>query len=160
MLDNRREPIAAVFLLRDDGAALLQHRDDKPELTHAGKWVPPGGHCEPGEPIEACARREFLEETGYKCVTLNPLTSYIDVDENGRAPEHLTVFWDRYDGVQPVACYEGQAVEFVERHRASTYAMPNYILELWDLALAAAGFEAQPPKPGRSGQIDVAGRDG
>jgi 8-oxo-dGTP pyrophosphatase MutT (NUDIX family) len=148
MLDDRR-PVAAVFLLRDDGAALLQHRDDKPGLTHAGEWVPPGGHCEPDEPLDACGRREFLEETGYKCATLIPLASYVDDHDDGRAPEHLTVFWDRYDGVQPVACYEGQAVEFVERHRASSYAIPHFILRLWDLALAAAGFE-----------IDVARRDG
>ena len=33
--------VAAVFLLRDDGAVLLQHRDDKPDISHPGQWVPP-----------------------------------------------------------------------------------------------------------------------
>ena len=58
--------VGAVFLLRKDGAALLQLRDEKPGLRHAGKWVPPGGHAEDWEKIEDCASREFYEETNYK----------------------------------------------------------------------------------------------
>ena len=54
-----------------DGAALLQHRDDKPELRRAGMWVPPGGGLDPGEPAEAGARREIREETGYLCGELH-----------------------------------------------------------------------------------------
>jgi hypothetical protein len=30
-----RDSVAAVLLLRADGAALLQHRDDRPGLRHA-----------------------------------------------------------------------------------------------------------------------------
>src|SRR5207244_7304545 len=58
--------VAGVVLLRDDNSALLQLRDNKPGLNAAGLWVFPGGHCEPGESIEAGARREFREETGYE----------------------------------------------------------------------------------------------
>ena len=61
-----RKRVAGIVLLREpDGAALLQHRDDKPGLPHANLWVPPGGHCDGDESWDACAAREFLEETGY-----------------------------------------------------------------------------------------------
>ena len=59
--------VGAIFLLRDDGALLLQLRDDKPNLRHAGMWVPPGGHIDDDESIEQGTRREFLEETDYVC---------------------------------------------------------------------------------------------
>ena len=49
--------VAGVVLLRDDNAALLQLRDNKPGLNAAGLWVFPGGHCEPGESLEAYIAR-------------------------------------------------------------------------------------------------------
>lgn len=50
----------AVLLLRE-GKLLLGQRVG----THgSGTWAPPGGYLEFGESLEACARREVLEETG------------------------------------------------------------------------------------------------
>ena len=73
--------VGAVFLLRsNDGASLLQLRDDKPGLRHARQWVPPGGHAKFEEEIDACARREFLEETGYNCTHLYKLHE-LDIKE-------------------------------------------------------------------------------
>ena len=135
---GKEAPVAGIFLLRDDGAALLQHRDDKLGLRHAGMWVPPGGHCEPSEPFEACARREFLEETGYHCVELNWLTSFEDAYSGDWPPYQLTIYWASYDGLQPFQCMEGQALEFVQRLDAPAYPIPGYLVELWDLAIAAA----------------------
>lgn len=66
--------VAAIILLRRDGAALMQLRDNKPGLPLAGQWTPPGGHCDAGEAIEDCARRELLEETGYCCADLKKFT--------------------------------------------------------------------------------------
>jgi 8-oxo-dGTP diphosphatase len=129
--------LAAVIVLRDDGAALLQHRDDKPDLCDSGKWVPPGGHLDPGETPEECARRELLEETAYDSQELHLLSSFLDGHNASWPPYHLTIFWTRYDGVQSVRCLEGQALEFVRREDAPRYDIPAYLVKEWDAALAA-----------------------
>ena len=131
--------VAGIVLLRPDGAALLQHRDDKPGLPHAGLWVFPGGHCEPGELLEHGARREFLEETGYRCDDIHELETLPSLSVEGFPAIHLTVFWSRYDGVQPVHCFEGQAVAFIARSDANRLPMPDYLRPLWDLALTRYG---------------------
>jgi 8-oxo-dGTP diphosphatase len=138
--------VVAVVLLGDEGAALMQLRDDKPGLRRAGMWVPPGGHREPGESAEDCARREFLEETGYVCGALEPLASLLDDPGDGRPADWLTVFAARYDGAQPVQCREGQALRFLERHRAESYPIPRVVIELWDRAIAtlARSRDRQP----------------
>jgi 8-oxo-dGTP pyrophosphatase MutT (NUDIX family) len=131
------EAVGAVILLRSDGAALLQHRDDKAGIPRRGMWVKPGGHCDDGESIEACARREMCEETEYRCADLHWLTELLD-EVAGWPAYALTVFWAHYDGVQPVRCGEGQALKFVRREDAADYPMPDFLLQLWDLALAAS----------------------
>lgn len=138
-LDSSTPPddVAAVLLLRKDGAALLQHRDDKPGLRHANIWVPPGGHCEPGETPLDCAYREFFEETTYRCDRLHFLTTVEDDPGHGWRPYRLNVYWAPYDGVQSVCCQEGQALEFVARQHAPALAIPDFLLPIWDRALAA-----------------------
>jgi 8-oxo-dGTP diphosphatase len=144
-LDESSENIkvASIFLLRDDGALLLQHRDNKPGLPLAGKWVPPGGHCEAGEDIKVCARRELSEETGYKCDRLHLLYEFIDRNVEGHAPYPLTVFWATFDGVQKLECSEGQALEFIERERALSYDIPSYLITIWDQVIAASNKKKQ-----------------
>jgi 8-oxo-dGTP diphosphatase len=129
--------VAALFLLREDGAALLQHRDDKPGLAHAGKWTPPGGHCEPDEELDACVRREFLEETGYDCDQFHLLGDFREDTVEGCRPYLVTFFFASYDGQQSIRCLEGQAIEFVERAHAHRYLIPPHLLEIWDLAIAS-----------------------
>lgn len=54
---------AEILLVRDDGALILQVRDDKPGITNPGLIASFGGHIEEGEqPIDA-AMREINEET-------------------------------------------------------------------------------------------------
>lgn len=125
--------VGTVFLLREDGAALLQLRDNKPGLRNAAMWVPPGGHADPGEDIETCARREFAEETDYVCGELHWLCSFVD-EVPGWPPYELTVFWSRYDGRQPYTCREGQALDFIRREDAVAQRSPAYLTELWDRA--------------------------
>jgi 8-oxo-dGTP pyrophosphatase MutT (NUDIX family) len=144
--ENRR--VASVFLLRDDSALLLQHRDNKPGLPLAGKWAPPGGHCEPFEQLEDCARREFAEETGYRLNKLSLLGSFLDDNVEGHPPYHLTVFWAIYDGKQELHCGEGQAIEFIERERVSEYDVPQYLVPIWDRAMAAMHESKTKKDPG------------
>ena len=91
-------------MLRDDGAALLQHRDNISTISDPGLWVFPGGHLKGGEAARDGAAREMEEETCYRCHNLRPLTRL--TIEGGT----LLFFWDNYDGKQDVACCEGQAL--------------------------------------------------
>ncbi len=132
--------IATVVLLRADGAVLLQHRDDKPGLSRANQWVTPGGHIAAGEAPREAARREFFEETGYQCTTLNPLTPYPDCD--GVRHFILYPFWEWYDGKQEIQCYEGQAVLFTTVEERHLRAMPDIVATVWDAAWRAASQDA------------------
>ena len=131
------EWVGAVILLRHDGAALFQLRDRKAGLRHAGMWVPPGGHAEPNESVEICAKRELLEETDYDCGDLRWLTE-LDDHVEGWPRYRLTVFWAIYDGVQSICCREGQALKFIRREEADAYDIPPYLIHIWDIALEAA----------------------
>ena len=133
-----QELVSAVVLLREGGSALLQHRDDKLGLRHAGMWVPPGGHQEPGESELACAKREFREETGYECGALDWLLSLDDSSQEGWPATLITFFWAQYDGTQQLQCMEGQALKFVERSAAAAYPIPPYLVRVWDMAIAAS----------------------
>ena len=134
--------VAAVFVLRDDGAALFQHRDDKPDLRDAGKWVPPGGHLDTGETLEECARRELHEETDYTAHDLHCLSAFLNGQNTNWPPYILTIFWTRYDGIQPVRCLEGQALQFIRRTEADRYDIPAYLVSEWDAANAALAKQA------------------
>ncbi len=130
----QNDRVAAVILLREDGAALMQLRDYKRGLRNAGMWVPPGGHAEEDEDIKTCAKREFLEETDYNCQNLKYLTEFIDHVE-GWPAYMLTFFWAYYDGIQQFKCLEGQDLKFINYRKASSYNIPEYLLQVWDKAL-------------------------
>lgn len=46
------------------GAAFLLCRRAATMRSHAKQWALPGGRCDPGESVQATARRELLEELG------------------------------------------------------------------------------------------------
>ena len=129
--------VSAIWLLRQDGSTLLQHRDEKPGLRHAGMWVPPGGQAEPGESIIDCAQRELQEETEYNAADLRFLISHDRTYEDG-VEYKATYFWCWYDEIQSIICHEGQALAFVRRSDAATYLMPSHLPEIWDMAIAAS----------------------
>jgi ADP-ribose pyrophosphatase YjhB (NUDIX family) len=123
--------VVGVVLLRDDGAALLQHRDNIPTISDPGLWVFPGGHLEWGESPREGAAREMEEETCYRSRDLCLLAS-IPTDEG-----ELLFFWENYDARQPVACREGQALEFIHRPEVESLPRQPYLTDVFDLALAA-----------------------
>lgn len=59
----------ATYVFTPDFERLLFIRHRKPPL--AGRWLPPGGHVDPGETPEEGAVREVLEETGQQAVLLD-----------------------------------------------------------------------------------------
>ena len=70
--EKRVRQVVGVVLLRADGAALLQHRDNISTISDPGLWVFPGGHLEWGETPFAGAMREMEEETCYRCQNRGP----------------------------------------------------------------------------------------
>ncbi len=132
-------PVCGVVLLRDDGAALLQLRDNKPDIPDPGIWVFPGGHVESGEAPESGARREFLEETLYPCEDLQPLISFQATAVGYTEEFPIMFFWTRFDGRHKIVCCEGQELRFVKRDEIGSMPRRPYLTEVWDLALAACG---------------------
>ena len=118
-------------MLRDDGAALLQHRDNISTISDPGLWVFPGGHLNEGETPQVGAAREMEEETRYRCHNLRPLTR-LAIEEGT-----LLFFWDNYDGRQRLACREGQGLKFVDRQTVESLPKQPYLTDVFDLALCA-----------------------
>ncbi|PYR94759.1 MAG: 8-oxo-dGTP diphosphatase MutT [Acidobacteria bacterium] len=54
--------IVAAAVIETDGRFLVTRRLQGVHLE--GYWEFPGGKCEPGESLDACLRRELLEELG------------------------------------------------------------------------------------------------
>ena len=109
----------------------MQLRDEKPDLRHAGMWVPPGGHIEADESVEQGTRREFLEETDYLCRKINWL-QMMEIKHPDWPTYLLGVFWALYDGIQKTTCREGQVLKFIRREDANMLLIPPFILIIWD----------------------------
>lgn len=56
------KPVVAFLLVDELGRVLLQQRDDKPGLRHAGYWTLFGGQVEAGESADDAVQREMMEE--------------------------------------------------------------------------------------------------
>lgn len=79
--------VAIVGVTADDMVLLLRQSHHPIQRTLLGL---PAGTLEPGETPEACARRELLEETGYRAGALTRLAEYFT--SPGYTSEKMTVF--------------------------------------------------------------------
>lgn len=74
---ERLVDVTAAVIGGPDGRILVCSR---PAGTHmAGKWEFPGGKIEPGEPAEACIRREIREELGME-ISVGPVLTVMEHD--------------------------------------------------------------------------------
>ncbi|NNF99359.1 MAG: NUDIX domain-containing protein [Desulfobacteraceae bacterium] len=83
-----RPRIGVAMIIRKQDRVLLGKRKN----AHGdGTWAFPGGHLEYGESIEACARREVMEECGIEIQNLSfgPFTNDIFEVEN---KHYITLF--------------------------------------------------------------------
>src|SRR5438105_3655560 len=108
---SRVQGAAGVLLIDECGWILLQLRDANGAYPH--HWGTVGGKVERGETVEEAARRELTEETGY---VAGPLLfgATVTVALPDGTPRVATLFYARYDGMQPIACLEGARIEFVD----------------------------------------------
>ena len=103
--------VVATAILRRDGKVLIGRRPEGKLL--GGLWEFPGGRIEPGESLEACLRREMIEELGVETRVLAQLGSYDNaythfrvtvvafesrlVQGEPRALEHTEIRWEDVD---------------------------------------------------------------
>ena len=99
----------AVIVIKDDKVLLGKRR----HAHGAGGWQFPGGHLEFNESIEACAKREVLEETGMviKHLRLGPYTNDI-FEKEGKHYVTLFIIADYGSGTlevkEPDKCQGGE----------------------------------------------------
>jgi ADP-ribose pyrophosphatase len=84
----RYRNVATVVPFLDDGRVVLL-RQYRP-IVAATLWEVPAGTMEPGESPEACARRELIEEAGYRAGRLDPLGEALA--DPGLTDERLYLF--------------------------------------------------------------------
>lgn len=84
----RHPGAAAMVPLLEDGRVVLikQYRHAVGEFV----WEIPAGTLEPEEAPVACARRELVEETGYKAAKFEKLTEILPAP--GYTDEHIHIF--------------------------------------------------------------------
>jgi ADP-ribose pyrophosphatase len=96
-------PITRLVLERGDSVAVLPHDPARgvvllceqfrlPTAAHGTGWLLeiPAGIVETGEDAQACARREMVEETGYKVDALDPIATIYP--SPGGSSERIHVF--------------------------------------------------------------------
>jgi len=128
-------------LLWKDGKLLITRR---PEGSHlAGYWEFPGGKQEPGESLEACLEREFLEELGMKVKAVEHLLE-IDHDYESKSITLHLFRCSWLDGEPvPMGCDD---LRWVRPEELSDFQLPPPDLQLLPAIRNLAGSLEDPPK--------------
>lgn len=127
----------AAVLARDArGRALMQLRDGFARIASPGKWSLFGGGVEPGETLEAAARREFQEETGVD-IGKERLTPHVRFASQALAGGIVHVFvLERRLAPEEITLAEGAGFAFLTRGQVEQYDLiENFrrtLLELQD----------------------------
>lgn len=144
---SRSKESSGTVLYRDaaDGIeVLLVHPSGN--YNRRAPWGLPKGQPDPGEDLEAAARRETVEETGIVAGDLAPL-GFVDYT---RSKKRVHAFAGRApDGVAPrCASWEVDKVEFIEISRARRIIHPDQATFLDRLVVHLAGGTPAPTEDG------------
>jgi len=116
-----RAPAAAMTLLVVDDRVLLMRRHRF--VIDRWVWELPGGYCDDGEDIAACAAREAEEETGWRPTALRPLISFQPWVATADAEQHLFVSY----GAEQVAETPTDINEAAELHWWPLVEIPSLL---------------------------------
>lgn len=130
------------IIRRTDGAILMQHRDENPEIAWPGHWSILGGGLEPGESECEGIIREVEEEAGFTPMNPRLLTRVTDHHGSG---QDLAVYVAEMPETSHLILGEGQELRFVTPSERRSLRVPPYIRELLD-------GHFHPQDPGRGPQ--------
>lgn len=123
-------PVAAVSVaLRRGDALLLVKRGRGPSL---GLYAFPGGRVEPGETLEAAARRELFEETGLLVRAVTPLRTVLLPSESDPAwpAFELTVFRGEATEGEPRAQDDAAEARFCTLGEMASLPLALFVFEV------------------------------
>ena len=89
-------PLTMIFLVDSDRVLTLKRNEDK--KIYPGKISGFGGKVEPGEALEASARREFQEEAGLVVKRMDLRGTFIRILDNGYINEMYIFVASGYEG--------------------------------------------------------------
>jgi 8-oxo-dGTP pyrophosphatase MutT (NUDIX family) len=136
--------VVGVILYREDGAVLLQQRDDRPDLPYPGYWTFFGGAVEQGETPDQAIARELMEELELA----QPVGCWHDYECPVRThPGHVLVRNHLYHGLlsrplESLTLHEGQAMRFFAPAEADALDLAysqSSVLRLWLAQYTIAG---------------------
>ena len=128
-------------LVWKNGNLLITRR---PEGSHlAGYWEFPGGKLEPGESLETCLEREFMEELGMEVKAVKHLVQ-IDHDYESKSITLHLFHCDWLNGTPaPLGCDE---IRWVKPEELADFQLPPPDLQLLPLIQELA-LSLKHPRP-------------
>jgi 8-oxo-dGTP diphosphatase len=131
----------SAIIFRGDEVLLVE----RGEGVLKGRWSPPGGHIEAGEPVRQAALRELREETGIEAA----IGGLVDVHEvlrhapDGQLTAHylLAVFWGTWRAGEPAAGSDAAAARFVGIDQLGSYPLTDQAEQLIRRARALSKAE-------------------